>query len=239
VRVINTRPQPDAASLTEALVALGHEVIEAPLLDIMFEDRSGPLDLDGVQAVLATSANGVRALAAATACRDISLFTVGDASARTAEELGFGHVTSAHGDVDDLAGGVIRALDPVDGALLHVAGSKVAGDLAGTLAGANFVTRCVTLYESRAAASLPPAASEALDSGNVDAVVFFSPRTAKIFVRLVDEAGVAHACQLLNAYCLSPAVAEEVTGLAWRAVHVAERPAQNSLLDCLSETALS
>ena len=239
MRVINTRPQPDAASLTEALVALGHEVIGAPLLDIVLEDQSGPLDFDGVQAVLATSANGVRALAAATACRDMPLFAVGDASARTAEELGFGRVTSADGDVDDLAATVIRALDPADGALLQVAGSKVAGDLAGTLAGADFVVRRITLYESRAAASLPTAASEALDSGNVDAVVFFSPRTAKTFVRLADEAGVAHACQLLNAYCLSPAVAEEVAGLVWRAVHVSERPAQDSLLDCLSETALS
>ena len=239
MRVINTRPQPDAASLTEALVALGHEVIEAPLLDIVFEDRSGPLDLEGVQALLATSANGVRALSAATACRDISLFVVGDASARTAEELGFRRVSSAAGDVDGLAATVIRTLDPADGALLHVAGSEVAGDLAGALANAGFATRRVTLYESRTVASLPPAASEVLDSGSVDAVVFFSPRTAKTFVRLVDDAGMSHACQLLNAYCLSPAVAEEVAGLTWRAVHVAERPAQDSLLDCLSDTALS
>lgn len=239
MRVINTRPQPDAASLTQALAALGHDVIEAPLLDIMFEDRSGPLDLQDVQAVLATSANGVRALAVATACRDIPLIAVGDASARTAEELGFSRATSAGGDVGDLAATVIHTLDPADGALVHVAGSKVAGDLAGPLASAGFATRRVTLYESRAVASLPTATSRVLKSGNVDAVIFFSPRTAKTFVRLVADAGVAHACQLLNAYCLSPAVAEEAAGLVWRAVHVAERPAQDSLLDCLSDTALS
>ena len=238
MRVINTRPQPDAASLTQALAALGHEVIEAPLLDIRFEDQSGPLDLDDVQAVLATSANGVRALAAATERRGISLFAVGDESARTAEELGFTRVTSADGDVDGLAGTVIHTLDPADGALLHVAGSKIAGDLVGTLASADFTTRRVTLYESRATVSLPTAAATVLKSGNVDAVVFFSPRTAKTFVRLVDDAGVAHACQLLKAYCLSEAVAEEVGGLAWRTVHVAERPSQDALLDCLSDTAL-
>ena len=239
MRIINTRPQPDAASLTQALTVLGHEVIEAPLLDIRFDDRSGPLDLDDVQAVLATSANGVRALAAATERRDISLFAVGDTSAHTAEELGFRNVTSADGDVEGLAATVVHALDPADGALLHVAGSKVAGDLAGTLASAGFAARRVTLYESRAVVSLPHSASMALKSGNADAAVFFSPRTAKTFVRLVADAGVAHACQLLNAYCLSPAVAEEAAHLAWRAVHVAERPAQDSLLDCLSDTALS
>ena len=239
MRIINTRPQPDSTSLTQALTVLGHEVIEAPLLDIRFEDRSGSLALDDVQAVLATSANGVRALAAATERREISLFAVGDASARTAEELSFRNVTSADGDVEDLAATVVHVLDPADGALLHVAGSKIAGDLVGTLASAGFATRRVTLYESRPVISLPPSASMALKSGNADAMVFFSPRTAKTFVRLADDEGVTHACQLLNACCLSSGVAEEISGVAWRAVHVAERPSQDSLLDCLSDTALT
>ena len=236
MRVINTRPRPDAAALTEALAGLGHEVIEAPFLEIRFEQRTEPLDLQDTQAVVATSANGVRALAAATETRDAALFVVGDATARVAAELGFARVTPAGGDVEALADAVTSALDPSAGALLHAAGAEVAGDLAGALAAAGFAARRVTLYDARAAAILPAAADAALRSGAADAVVFFSPRTAKTFVRLTCDAGLARACRMLNAYCLSRAVAEELLALEWRGVHVAERPERESLLNLLSGT---
>lgn len=236
MRVINTRPRLDAAALTDALAGLGHEVIEAPLLEIRFERPPEPLDLRGAQAVMATSANGVRALAAATETRDAALFAVGDATARAAAELGFVRVTRAGGDVAALADAVTSALDPGAGALLHVAGAEVAGDLSGVLAAAGFAVRRVTLYEARAAVALPAAADAALRSRSADAAVFFSPRTAKTFVRLARDAGLAQACRMLNAYCLSRAVAEELPALEWRGVHIAERPERDSLLNLLSGT---
>ena len=237
MRVINTRPHPDAAALTEVLAGLGHEVIAAPLLEIRFEDRPRSLDLRGVQAVMATSANGVRALAVATEARDVALFAVGDATARAAAELGFARVTSAGADVEALSAAVTAALDPEAGELLHAAGTRVAGDLAGALARTGFATRRVALYEARAVDILPVGAEAALRSGNVDAVVFFSPRTAETFVRLVRDAGLAQACQMVNAYCLSRAVAGEISALQWRGVGIAERPEQESLLNLLSGTA--
>ncbi len=239
MRVINTRPLPDAEPLTRALEALGHEVIEAPLLEIVFGPDPGTLELGGVQAVLATSANGVRALARFTDNRGVLLLTVGDASARTAEELGFSHVTSATGDVNALASAVIAACDPSGGELLHVSGTRIAGDLGGALAAAGFPVRRVILYEARVVDGLPVPVASALESGAVEAAVFFSPRTARTFVRLLGDAGLAETCHMLNAYCLSPAVAEEVSEVDWRAVVTAARPDQDSLLDCLSRTALS
>lgn len=233
MRILNTRPQPDAVALTAALSALGHEVTEAPLLEFVF--RTGAvLDLDGIQAALATSANGVRALARATEVRDLPLFAVGDATAGVARELGFANVTSAAGDVETLAAVVTGSLDPADGALLHTAGTKVAGDLSGALEAAGFDVRRAVLYEARTAEALPEAAVSVLRKGTADAIVFFSPRTARTFVRLVGDAGLTGACEMLDAYCLSEAVAAEVAGLSWRGVHVADRPEQDSLLARLS-----
>ncbi len=237
MRVINTRPPPDAAALTDALAGRGHEAIEAPLLEIGFADPPEPLDLRGTQAVMATSANGVRALAAATERRDVALFAVGEATARAAADLGFARVTRAGGDVGALADAVAAALDPGAGDLLHAAGAWVAGDLAGALARAGFAVRRITLYEARTAAVLPGAADAALRSGNADAVVFFSPRTAETFVRLVRDAGLVRACRTVSAYCLSRAVADEIAALEWRGVHVSERPDRESLLNLLSGTA--
>ena len=66
MRILVTRPQPDADNTARLLRESGHEVIIAPLLEIVATDIPESFDLTGIQAVLITSANGVRALAAAT-----------------------------------------------------------------------------------------------------------------------------------------------------------------------------
>ncbi|HCX66358.1 MAG TPA: uroporphyrinogen III synthase HEM4, partial [Rhodobiaceae bacterium] len=57
MRLLVTRPEEDSASLADALVALGHEVVMAPLLTIRFLDDVF-LPGDRWQALLFTSANG-------------------------------------------------------------------------------------------------------------------------------------------------------------------------------------
>src|SRR5437016_3426749 len=85
-RALVTRPRAEAVALTEALDRRGIEAIIEPLLDILYRDEPAP-DLTGVQAVLCTSANGVRALARRSGERDIALFAVGEATAERDRRL--------------------------------------------------------------------------------------------------------------------------------------------------------
>jgi uroporphyrinogen-III synthase len=232
VRVLVTRPEADARPLAERLQTLGAEAVIAPLLTVV-PRGDADIDLDGIQAVLATSANGVRALAAVSPRRDLPIYAVGDASAACARDEGFATVISAAGDVQSLASVVADALDPAAGTLLHVAGTAVAGDLAGALGKAGFAVRRTVLYEAETAAALPAVAEEGLREGSLDAVLLFSPRTARTFVRLVASAGLAARCQTVDALCLSPAVAEAVATLEWRRLRVAATPDQDSLLQLL------
>ena len=237
MRILVTRPRADAEALVAALAARGHEALVAPMLEIRAPaPGAAPPDLDGVQALLFTSANGVRALAALTARRDLPVFAVGDASARAARAAGFARVESAGGDVADLARLVRARCDPAAGALYHAAASRLAGDLKAALADAGFALRRDTLYESVAAQALPEALRAALASGRLDAATFFSPRTAATFVALVRDAGLAGACTRVTALCLSPAVATALAPLAWRAVSTAAEPTQDSLLAALDRT---
>ncbi len=240
MRLLVTRPADDARRLVDDLRARGHEVIEAPLLEIEFHEGPPP-DLDGVQALLATSANGVRALAhrLAGGPPDLPLLAVGDATARAAQDLGFRDVESAGGDVGALAALVERRLQPENGTLVHVAAGAVAGDLAGALSAAGFTVRRDVLYEARSLEHLPPLAVRALGAGQIDAVLFFSPRTAAAFVRLARAADVADDCDRVTACCLSPAVAEAAAGLNWRDVVVAAEPREAALLQGLEETVVA
>jgi len=232
MRVLITRPAEDAEALGQALTRLGHEVLAAPLLEIE-QVRGADLNLAGVQALVVTSANGVRAFAARSLVRTLAVYCVGDATARQARELGFQTVESANGDVCALARLVTEKCAPGDGALLHPAGSRLAGDLAARVHRAGFEYRRAVLYSATRATALPRTAHAALVAGHVDGVVLFSPRTGQTFARLVDLAGVGKHLKAVNAYCLSPAVASTIDTLSWQTVCVAAHPDQASLLALL------
>lgn len=230
MRALVTRPQIDAIPLAQALEARGLDVVVEPLLDIVQLTLDPPLD--DVQGILATSANGVRALAANTTRRDLTLWAVGDATAGEAERSGFAHVETAGGDVAMLADLVARKADPRRGALLHVAGSHVAGDLAGRLSARGFTVQRTVLYEARAAEALSPELVALLEDEEVDFALFFSPRTAASFVTLASAAGLGDL-SAVHAYALSVAVAEALGPLVWRSIRIADQPTQDAMLAAL------
>ncbi len=225
--VLITRPHEDAAPLAEILMRAGIESRVEPMLTIRILD--GGLDLDGVQALLMTSANGVRAFAARTEARDLPVYAVGDATARTASAAGFATVETASGDVEALAALVAERLDPDGGALLHPAGSRVAGDLGGSLAEKGYDYRRAVLYQAEPATALSEQTQAALSAGVIDGVLLYSPRTARAFVELAAPGSLGG----VRAFCLSPAVAEAVAVTTWRSIETAARPEQSALLERL------
>lgn len=233
MRVLVTRPEEDADQLISRLGAIGVEVLPEPLLFIDYLDGPAP-SLNGVQALLATSANGVRALARRSTERGTPVYAVGAASAKAALDAGFTKVVSADGDVEALAELAAARLDGKAGSLLHVAGSEVAGDLRGLLEKHGFTYRREVLYTARKAERFSDNTMRALRDGDLDGVLFFSPRTAAAFVALTRAAGLSEACRSITAFCLSPAVADKLKDITWRDVRLAARPEQTALLAAIS-----
>ncbi len=233
MRALVTRPRAEAAELTDALAARGIAALLEPLLDIHYRDLGHPPDLAGVQAVLCTSANGVRAFARLGQERAVKLFAVGEATAARARAEGFGGVDSAGGAVGDLVDLVSARLRPEAGRLLHVAGSLVAGDLAGELRARGFSVERMVLYEARPVTALTTATVRSLAAGLVDFALFFSPRTAAVFARLVDQAGIADAMRRVTAISISAAADAALDPLRFRARLIADRPDQPALLAAL------
>jgi uroporphyrinogen-III synthase len=126
--------------------------------------------------------------------------------------------------------------------LLHVAGTAVAGDLAGDLRAAGFAVERAVLYEAEAAKGLRPATTDALTNGDIFLALFFSPRTAAIFARLALAAGVATRLGGVTALSISPAADSALIRLNFREHAIAAAPTQAALLDrvdALLETAAS
>jgi uroporphyrinogen-III synthase len=227
-----TRPQEEAATLAAALATRGIGALVEPLMQVHYR-ASEALDLAGVQAILCTSANGVRALARASSERGVALFAVGDATAARARDEGFMAVAGAGGDVTDLARLASARLRPQDGVVLHIAGSVVAGDLCSALRATGFAVERRVLYEARPAAALSPVAIEALRDDTIDFAIFFSPRTAGVFASLAAIAGAVECCGKIAALSISAATDAALGNLPWLDRHVARRPNQADLLNLL------
>jgi uroporphyrinogen-III synthase len=218
----------------ERLAARGHEAVLAPLLAIETATEM-PLELDGAQALIVTSRNALRALAThreLAASLQLPLFTVGEATAKAAAELGFTRVTSGPGTGEGLAQLIADALDPDAGALVHLAGETVAFDLKSALQAKGFTLRQPVLYRAVAATRLPESVLTLLNEGKLDGVILMSPRTAAIFAALVVRHEALTQASRLDCYCLSAAVAQAVEPLKARTI-VAARPSEEDILALL------
>ena len=232
MRVLVTRPLEDARETEAQLNSRGHEAIVAPLLSVRFHD--GPaLDLTGVQAILATSANGVRALARRTQRRDLPVFAVGSATALSAKSAGFSDVRSADGDAGALARAVSACASAGNGDLLHASGVEGEGRLGNALTTIGFKVRTEFLYDVEAISALPKATKDEFLADRIDAVMLFSQRSAQVFATCVADAGLAVRLSNLLCLCISEATAKGLAPLNLSRVRIAEHPNQASLLDCL------
>ena len=240
MRVLVTRPEPDAIRQAERLAARGHEPVLAPLL-VIESTTEMPLELDGAQALIVTSRNALRALAThrdLAASLQLPLFAVGEATAKAATELGFTKVTSGPGTGEALSRLIAEMLPPNAGALVHLAGETVAFDLKSALQAKGFTLRQPVLYRALPATRVPESALSLLNAGKLDGVILMSPRTAAIFAALVARHGALTQASRLDCYCLSAAVAQAVEPLQARAI-VAARPYEEDILALLDSEAAS
>jgi len=227
VRLLVTRPQPDATALAERLAARGHEVIVQPMMHVEFADE--PTAPEAPAAILVTSRNAVRALSRwrrADAWRVLPAYTVGAATATAMREAGFDDVHAGPGGVASLVA-MVRAAAPA-GPILYPAARHRTADLAALLSPLEVVT--VEAYRGIAAEALAADVTTAIATGRLDGALFFSRRTAAIFAGLAASAGVAAGLGQTTLFALSPAVAEPLAGLSAAGVVIADRPDEDALL---------
>lgn len=217
--VLITRPRGEAESMARLLAARGWRCVIEPMLEIV--PVSTPLpDLSKYQALAFTSAQGVRVLAAKTDNRTLPVYAVGEATANAAHEAGFNNVTTADGDLGALNRLLMQVKAQDNRPVLHVCGVHTAGEVIAK----EFTVERLPLYEAKAADKLSAECLKALDEARLDAVLFFSPRTGRIFAELLEKYGRTRAILPINALCLSDSVVESVESLPWRSVRAAPAP---------------
>ena len=237
--VLVTRPHPDDEATAAALRARGFEVLRAPML--RFEPVPFQDDLDASHgAVLATSANALRAIAAHLAdsrLLKLPLFAVGEHTASVAREVGFGEVIAAKGDAGALRDLVVAAVKSKQlkkaSTLLYLAGADLARDLAGELGEKGFTVVTHTTYRMIPASSLPREICDAFVANRIEAVLHYSRRSARAFLDAARSGGVEISALALPQCCISATVAAILRDAGATQVMAAAQPDENALFEAL------
>ena len=230
MRLLVTRPEPDAGRTAAKLAALGHEPMVQPLLTIAFS--APPRDLPVPGALLVTSQNAVRALARWPQSRRwqaVPIFAAGPATSRALTDLGYRDVRTGARDAGSLAEIVLATLSTDAGPILYPAARDRAGALAGGLTARGYDVRTVEAYRADPVERLESAVHDAFFEGTIDGVLVYSGRTARTLVDLGNREDIAVALGKPRYFVISEHVAGIVRGVGAR-VKVAPRPDEDSLL---------
>jgi uroporphyrinogen-III synthase len=235
MRLLVTRPEGEGERTAAALRLRGHEVWLAPLLRIeAIEDAE--LGAGPWQAVLFTSTNAIRAIAGhrrLDELKGLPAYGVGNRSAKAAAAAGFTPVHSADGDIDALVALVAAKVQDTRRPLIYLAGEQRTGDLAGALATRGLTVETAVVYRGVMVTRFPPRVETLLATGEIDAVLHYSTRSAQAFLGALAATGGADLSIKIKHLCLSSQVAAPLLAAGVYAVEVAAEPNESALFECI------
>jgi len=217
IMILITRPLPQATFTKAKLQAIGHDARIHPLLEIEF------LDFDMVNAfdyVIITSQNAAKALCTKPAIHAQAL-VVGNKTSALIEQHGY-KVAFTAPDAEHLYNEISLNISK-NASLLYLSGKHLAFPLVQKLGQAGYKITQKVVYNARAIEHLPPL-------HDVEAILFYSPRTAAIF-RDNSQADSYN----IQALCISQNTARQLEGVRFNTVKIARAPNEDSMLELLNE----
>ena len=253
--ILITRPQPGADTTAQQIVARQGKPLLAPALTILPPRDDKPLQQALQQphlyrGILVTSANGARAIVAAMpqATPPPPFFAVGAQTAAILQKEGWSvHIPPALAGGAALAQAIIEwdkkqpsAQTPAQKGetshkkFLFPQAEQGREELTTGLQQAGYWVEKVAAYRAEPLTTLPLGAQTALAAGEVDAVLFFSGRTAQAFIAALTtpcKVGLTKSCIAV----ISPVTAEAVQQLGYTVAVTAKEPNSTALLAALHQ----
>ena len=247
-RVLVTRTPEQASEWMEALRAAGADPQLMPMLRIEAASDLGPLDaalgrLHSYDALLITSANAIRFLAARARERDVLLREFGgsvvcvgpkSAEATLAEGLPVQTVPAERFDAEGMLDAIEKQFPPAGRRFLLPQAEAARETLCEGLRAAGAMVDAVTAYRTLAPDTDAAALCERLTAGRLDVLTFASPSAVRNFMSLLDGAARRAVSNCLVA-AIGPTTAEALRKEGLAPDVVPERASAADLVAALIE----
>lgn len=236
MRILVTRGRDEARRTADKLTNSGHQIILSPVIEMCSTGAAWPQGL--VDGVIATSAAAFDLAdfpadyPLPEARRLMRVFTVGSKTADAARRHGFtGEMVNAQ-DAKELAAAITAQLKP-EMRLIYLAGHDRKTDLETACRDAGFTIVPIETYEARAATELSEQALHAFGNDGIDAVLYYSRRSAEIFLSLAADAEINLAP--IQHVAISADAAEPLHDAGYQRIAIAAEPREVAILALLSE----
>ena len=223
MRVLVTRPEPEASQFAGELKGMGFEPVICPLTKferIVF-------NIDDIEEVAAWILTSPRASYALSSLPKVPVFAVGEATARAALNAGAEKVQHGKGGWRELTRLILDANLREQNRLVHLCGEEVRGDMGPALKSGGLVYKRVSVYRMVECQEAMSVLKQSLTQHSIDIVTLFSPRSARLFFKIVQQAKISLFDQTI--LCLSPAIGECVASLDGVKVEICDRPERKAL----------
>lgn len=224
-QILITRPQPEAQEFANEIAQMGIGAIISPVVKITPLKYASP-KIEQFKAIIFTSINGVRFFKADD-FYGYPVLCVGTRTAAAARELGYKVIASA--ESAEALTRLIKAQGFEAGSkLLYVRGEDIAFDFVSALP--EFIWSWVIVYNAKPLSEISFEAKIAIENNKIQAVVFFSKRSAELFINIVKREKLQPALSALKALCMSQSVLECVQPTMWECVYVSKTPDREAMV---------
>ena len=230
--ILITRPYDQAISFAERLEAAGYEVLIEPMLTIKATDFTPP-DLHDYQALVFTSVNAVRTFARHSSQRHLPVYCVGEKTAQEAKREGYDRVYTGEGTGRALADMLEAQKQLQNRPFLHVRGEDSAFAMEAWLAQRGVAMHTLVAYQAQKARDLGDVCAEALRSGKIKVIPFFSRRTAESFLALTRQNALWSTFVGIKALSISARVVESLREAPWSEVLIAKNSDENGIFELI------
>lgn len=224
MKILITRPIDEANALAKELTNLGYYPVIAPLLEIeLFQDINFK-NFDKYEAIIITSKNAIKAIA--NADKKLKLFIIGEQSTEFAKSLGFINSIYAGANIEELK----NFIQPYSN-LLYLSGVDISDDLSSL---SKKIIR-LEVYKAKVTEPVSSKFIRFIKSDELKLCLFFSKRTAQIFLSHIKKYKLKSYCDKIISLSLSDNIDNSLKGLNLHSCYVSKDPSIKSIMNSIDK----
>lgn len=234
MRVLITRPREDGLVTAQALHQHGIRSVLEPLLKIIY-NQSTPTVHTPYQAIIFTTRHAVKAFGYRFPDIVAPCYCSGDGTAALAADYGLEPLVAIEGDGRALLERLQNDLVPAKGPLFRVIAEGDDDPLSQELAHSGFKVQQVPLYHIQPVQDISRSTLHLFEQHSIDGIMFHSPRVARHFALLAQQAPALKQVTRMAAWCINDLTADELKDLPFAHIAIATQPTQQQLIQLIIE----
>lgn len=230
-----TRPEPDAKNSAMRFEKAGFNVVAEPILKIepLIQANESAIDKESYEALLITSRNAIR-IATPIIAKDTPILCVGSKTMAVIREFGFENVTHIEGNSDDLANFISKNYSKKIKKMLWLCGKHHNSAFLSQLETNGYKIEQKIVYQANATDHLSAKLVQRMQNRAIDGVLFYSKRSAQMFLDFVKEAHILDTLNSIYAFSLSSDIAQSLNNYDFKNNLHSASQSEDSLLEFIA-----